>query len=183
MTSQRVIRLIAAFLFNLLAISASAHQMDAVTGKEKVAQLLKAAQEHLGPLKLDRQDGTERGLLAIYYEVPGKGRFATFLLTPDGRLVEFSVNSPDGLSYTPIKARRRFIDTMMQIASPDSSAAERNWGAEQLDIVWTERTPALPVKIGQYVYQGHRANSHDHFAIIAAGPGVDGLRYENRGRP
>ena len=140
--------------------------------------MLRASQLHFGVQSVERMEGEYRGLREVYFESPSLGRFATYLLAADGSLVEFIVNQPEtGDTYVPVKDREAFIRRLMELAAPEASSAEHNWGAKQLNALWISNNRPLPVQVGSYVFSGGRSMSHDNFKIVAARPNEQALRF------
>lgn len=149
-------------------------------GRERGEALVAAAQQHLDvpDVKLGDEQligPRMRDLTDVHYDWP-TGRFATYLLTKDGRLKQFVVNQRDVEPYAPVKDRRAFIERLMEIAAPESSKAERAWGAMQLDMLWGRASHPLPVQVGGYVFKGITGR-HDTFTVVEADAVTTGLKY------
>jgi hypothetical protein len=141
-----------ALAFTLVCF-ASACQASVPTGEDRAEQMVVVARTHLGVDDLKKAVGTWRDMKQVAYESAMNGRFATYYLTSDDSLKEFVVNQPSAASYAPIKNRLAFIERMMEIVAPESSKAERAWGAYQLDSLWKKPLRPLPVQVGGYVFK------------------------------
>ena len=171
------------FFFGVACVATACHSA-VPSGEQRAEQLVKVAQAHLGVDDLNQSIGKGFGkarsnLTEVSYDTPELRRFATYYLTREKSLREFVVNQPDAEPYAPIRERTAFIERMMEIAAPESSKAERAWGAKQLDSLWKKPVRPLPVQVGDYVFSGI-TGTHDTLRIVAADTGATGLKYRPR---
>lgn len=144
-------------------------------------RLFEASRSHMGVGRIRRVIIQKGEQLEIDYELADRGRYATSLIDSTGRLLQFSVNSPDNRrDYQPIKERGTFIRRVIQVLSPATTAAERDWVVHQLDDPVRQWTPSFPIVVGSFVYRLHRANMHDYFEVTAADANTPGWRYAKR---
>lgn len=169
-----------AFFLGVACVASACHSA-VPSGEQRAEELVKLAQAHLGVYDLNQSIGKGFGkarsnLTEVSYDTPELRRFATYYLTPEKSLREFVVNQPDAEPYMPIRNRAAFIERVMEIAAPESSKAERTWGAKQLDSLWKKPLNPLPVQVGGYVFSGI-TSTHDTLRIVAADTGASGLKY------
>ena len=176
--SSQIRRILFCIVFSMSVVSTSACNAAPPTGEERANAMLRASQIHLGVQSLKRMEREVGGSREVFFENTSVGRFATYRLAADGSLTEFIVNQPEnGKEYLPVEDRVEFIRRLMELAAPEASSAERNWGAKTLDSLWHPNNRPLPVQVGNYVFGGGRTREHDTFKIIAAHPSAQALRF------
>lgn len=159
-------------------VEQAASAQQTISGQEQGDLLFRTARSHMGVSGATRRVVDKDDVRETDHDFPDGGRFATVRLSPDGKLAELSVNSPDdGRAYRPIIERGAFVRRVIDILSPDASSVERECAVALLDNPARQWTPSFPIVVRRFVYRLYRANLHDHFKIASADSSTPGWRY------